>query len=534
MHRLNPFIFFLIIAFTAPSFAAQKNVEQSYQEARRHYYALFSSPKKMKERAQWLRVISTFNVIAKNRPKSKRGADAQYTIGLLYKNLYHKSKQKKDKKEAIASFGRVISDYPDSTLVDDAERHIGDIRFRDSEYKKAEKAYRSASKRAALKKSKTKTVRKGAKKRSSSIFAQLNEIRRFSQSGYTRMVLSLSKRTAYRAVRLHNPERVFIDILGSKPSPSLNKVTKYKSGMVRSSRLGVNSGNVTRVVFDLATDARHSVIALNNPFRIVIDFDSKQKRAKARKPVRRKKTDPRKFVSNLDYSRIKIIVIDPGHGGKDSGAVGPTGLKEKDVALAISKKLRTALKKKCKCKVYLTRNNDRFIELDDRTVFANSLNADLFISVHLNSHRNRRARGIETYFLSPARSKDEMETAARENMIANRSSNPVENDLAYIMSDMASTQKINDSVTLAKSIQRHMIKGLRRTHSGIKDKGVKQAMFYVLWRATMPSILVETGFISNRVEERRFKTRAFQTAIAESIARGVSAYSRTYQTAMRK
>jgi len=534
MHQRSLVVFFLLLTFSIPSVAAQKNVERSYQEARRHYYALFSSAEKMKDRKQWLRVISIFNVIAKNRPKSKRGADAQYTIGLLYENLYYRSKLIKDKKNAIRNFRRLSADYPKSSLVDDTERHIGDIRFRDSEYKKAEKAYRSVSKRAALKKSIKKPARTGARRSGAGVFARLKEVRRYSQSGYTRMILYLSKRTAYRVIRLKNPDRVFIDLLGSKPAPSLGKVLKYKSGMVRSARLGVNSGNVTRVVFDLSANARHSVIALKNPFRIIIDFDSRRKTAKARKPARRKKTDPHKFVANLDYSHIKTIVIDPGHGGKDSGAVGPTGLKEKDMTLAISRKLRTSLKKRCKCKIYLTRNNDRYLELDDRTVFANSLNADLFISVHLNSHRNRSARGIETYFLSPARSKDEMETAARENMIAQRSANPADNDLAYIMSDMTSTQKINDSVTLAKSIQRNMIKGLRRSYSGIKDKGVKQAMFYVLWRATMPSVLVETGFISNRREERRFKSRAFQTALAESIARGVSAYSRTYQTAMRR
>jgi N-acetylmuramoyl-L-alanine amidase len=234
---------------------------------------------------------------------------------------------------------------------------------------------------------------------------------------------------------------------------------------------------------------------------------------------------------NPDPNRIRTIVLDPGHGGKDPGAIGPTGLKEKDIALDIAKRLKPILESRLKCKVYLTRTTDKFLELDERTMFANSVNADLFVSIHLNASRDRRARGVETYFLSPARSKDELETAARENMMALGSQDDIENDLAYIMSDMSNTQKVNDSSALAGSIQNNMTSALRRANIPVKDKGVKQAMFYVLWRASMPSALVETGFISNREEERRFKSSQYREDIAESIAAGLSSYGREYMVA---
>jgi len=534
MSRNSVSVLLLAVFVSTSAYAGQQNVEALYQNARSHYYDLFSSPEKMKQRRQWLFVISKFSNIVKTRPRARRAVDAQYTIGLLYKNLYYRSGKLGDKSNAISSFNKVISGFPKSSLVDDARRHIGDIRFRDSEYARAAKAYKSVSRRKSDGRKIRRASSSAGTERGVRSFAKLTQVRRFSHRGYTRIILRLSRRTAFRTDRLSNPNRVFVDLLGTRPSANISKTTKYSDGMVRSIRMGQNSSSVTRVVFDLASNPYHSVTSLMNPFRIVIDFGRQRSRSVATKPKQKRRAS--RGYQNVNFTTgesIRTIVIDPGHGGKDPGAVGPTGLKEKNVTLAISKKLKRILGDKCRCKVILTRNSDRFVELDDRTVLANSYNADLFISIHVNSNRNRRARGIETYFLSPARSKDALATAARENMLAMKSSNPETNDLAYIMNDMASTQKVNDSYLLATNIQRSMVKGLRRSYHGVKDKGVKQAMFYVLWRATMPSVLVETSFISNRSEERKLRSSSFQRKLAESIATGIGYYSKTYTTAMR-
>ena len=539
----------VVLAKTTPT---SQSAERKYEKARRHFYALLASEEKLAKRHNWDRVITLFDKVSYLHPKSDRAPDALYTTGLLYERLFKRLGATKDKEKALLRFNAVISKYPKSSLVDDAQRHIGDIRFSERNYKKAKSAYKKAKRSVKPKinrktKSPQKTAKKTVRVEDESV-SKLTGVESFGRSGYTRIILKLSSPTAYKAIRLKKPDRVFIDLLDTVKGSSTPKVIHFSKGIASSLRVAQNQSNVARVVIDLKESrSSHFVTALQNPFRIIVDVGRDNsapakkitkktsptrkvtKRAPPiKKPVRSERRAPVRKVSN---NRIKTIVIDAGHGGKDPGAIGPTGLKEKHVTLAIAKKLKKALKKRMKCKVILTRTDDRYIALDERTVIANSHNADLFISIHVNASRNRKAYGLETYFLSPARSKDELATAARENMIAQKSGNTIENDLAYIMSDLSNTRKVNDSVSLAKSLQRSAVKGMRKNYRGIKNKGVKQAMFYVLWRATMPSVLLETGFISNRKEERRLRNPRYISRMADAIADGVTGYSRTYMVA---
>lgn len=229
-------------------------------------------------------------------------------------------------------------------------------------------------------------------------------------------------------------------------------------------------------------------------------------------------------------SKIKTIVIDPGHGGKDPGAIGRGGLREKEVALDVALRLEKLLKSNCDCRVLLTRRTDIFIPLEERTAFANTNDASLFISIHANSNKKRNVSGVETYFLSPARSKDEGYVAAQENMMNMESDNEDTNDLAFILYDMQSTDKINESSRMAAMVQQALVKGLQPRHRS-HDHGVKQAMFYVLHGARMPSVLVETSFISNPNEEKLLRSDAYRQQIAQGIADGVTGYRRETQMA---
>lgn len=184
-------LFFIFTLGLFPVQAAQPSVEALYQDARRHFYALFSSPSMMKDRKKWKRVIRQFEKIAKNRPKSSRADDALYTTGLLYKRLYDKFRIKSDQKNALKSFRGVISRYPKSTLVDEAQKHIGDISFRNSDIKSAVRAFKKASKNKRA----VRTKGVGSNKN----IARLTAIKRYSRTGYTRLVLHLSGRTAYKA-----------------------------------------------------------------------------------------------------------------------------------------------------------------------------------------------------------------------------------------------------------------------------------------------------------------------------------------------
>jgi N-acetylmuramoyl-L-alanine amidase len=250
---------------------------------------------------------------------------------------------------------------------------------------------------------------------------------------------------------------------------------------------------------------------------------------KIKRPVRTakkaKKATARRVAKARPYAYgIKTIVIDPGHGGKDPGAVGRSGLKEKNVVLDIGLRLRKILKAECGCRVIMTRNRDIFIPLVQRTAIANSVKADLFISIHVNSNTYRSARGVETYFLSPARSRSAMLTAARENMIKLSDGNESMDDINFIFLDMKNTERINQSSLMARNVQNSVVSVLRKKY-GTKDNGVKSAMFYVLRGARMPSVLVEASFISNRSEEKRLKSGLFLQRVAEGIARGIRRFT---------
>ena len=212
------------------------------------------------------------------------------------------------------------------------------------------------------------------------------------------------------------------------------------------------------------------------------------------------------------------IVLDPGHGGKDPGAVGLSGIKEKDVALDIAFRTRRVLRHALRGnRIYLTRTTDRYVSLPSRTAFANEHGADIFVSIHANSARSRRLRGIETYLLSEASSERARRLAARE------SGTTIErmDDLEKILNDLGLRTKVNESQKLARQIQQAMLSRLRPGYRGVRNLGVKRGPFYVLLGARMPSILVEVAFISNRREARRMRSPKYRQALAEGIAEGI-------------
>jgi N-acetylmuramoyl-L-alanine amidase len=220
---------------------------------------------------------------------------------------------------------------------------------------------------------------------------------------------------------------------------------------------------------------------------------------------------------------VKRIVIDAGHGGKDVGAVGYYGsVYEKNVTLDIAKKLAQKIRQKLGCEVFLTRNTDRALSLEERTAIANTKNADLFISIHTNASTNRDAHGIETYFLNLATDDNAILVAARENATSRKNIS----DLQTILHDLMKNSKINESGKLASYVQNALYRNLRTRYSAIKSKGVKQAPFYVLMGAQMPSILVETSFISNKRECERLNNPVYQDALCESVVNGISKYIR--------
>ena len=229
-----------------------------------------------------------------------------------------------------------------------------------------------------------------------------------------------------------------------------------------------------------------------------------------------------------DYT-IKTIVIDPGHGGKDPGAIGKTiGAKEKDINLSVSLMLKSILEKELGVRVLLTRSDDRFVSLQQRTKFANDNKADLFISVHTNASHNRSSRGVEMYYLSTARTTEARAVEALENSVVEIYEGGQEalrkyTDVDLILSDILQAENLEHSNNLAFKLQMNMCAGTQSS-----DRGIKQANFYVLRGAFMPAVLVEMGFISNPVEESFLVNRQYQERLARTIFEGIKSFKYRY------
>lgn len=332
----------------------------------------------------------------------------------------------------------------------------------------------------------------------------ITDIRYWSYPDYTRVVITLSDRAEFTKNRLMNPDRLYFDIKGGVIKKELKTKLAVSNGMLRSVRAGQFSMNTVRVVLDLEKIKDYKIINLDDPARIIVDI-----------------------YGQASISSKKRIVIDPGHGGHDPGAVGQKNLYEKDVVLDIALKLKELLSGNPDLEVFLTRDKDVFIPLEERTAIANSKNADLFVSVHANASPNRVAKGIETYLLNWTNDEEAMKVAARENRISFRKMKKMQaerDELDIMLGDLMRENKRDESIKLANYIQQTMVSTLNNDYQNIVNLGVKQALFYVLFGAQMPSVLVEVSFISNPLEERLLSKDGYRGTLAKSIASGITKY----------
>ena len=372
--------------------------------------------------------------------------------------------------------------------------------------------------------------------------ARILGIREFSTPDYARLVLILNRESFdFKSGILKKPTRIFLDI----PRGRLKKdaqIPKFspQTSIVSRLRFGRQRQGSLRFVIDIAKkhNVKYRVFTLPSPQRIVVDVWAKstsiakpsnrggRKSQEPKKSGRAFKTPPRrKKLTRREMNMAQRfrhglgrIVLDPGHGGKDPGAVGLSGLREKRVALDIALRTRRVLRRIMPGnRVYLTRTTDRYISLSARTSFANEHEADIFVSIHANSARSRHIHGIETYLLSEASSGRALRLAARESgtTLARMT------DLQKILNDLGLRSKVTESRQLAQRVQQAMLSRLRPGYRGIRDLGVKRGPFYVLLGARMPSILVEVAFISNKREARRMRSLKYRQALAEGIARGI-------------
>jgi N-acetylmuramoyl-L-alanine amidase len=372
--------------------------------------------------------------------------------------------------------------------------------------------------------------------------AGVEELRHWSTRTYTRVVLTLERAVPYTANLLKKdreagkPRRLYLDLRGARLTPAVKDATPIDDGLLARARAGQFTPNTVRLVLDIKHLESYKVFTLDNPFRVVIDCFGPTDGAVARRPGSRKPLSikgktrlPRGRAKDAPPDvglaaalglKIRRVVLDPGHGGKDPGAVYK-GVMEKNLTLDLARRVAPLLKKQLGCQVLLTRDKDVFPPLEARTAMANTQEADLFVSIHVNAAPSRRLSGVETYFLNLATDEESMRVAARENATTTRSIS----DLQVILNDLMLNSKVNESNRLARAVQKGMLSSLRKKYR-VRDLKVKQAPFYVLIGARMPAILVEVGFITNPTEHKRLKSSRYRSLVAEGIANGIVEYAR--------
>lgn len=518
----------LVSLIALPTFAASlpKDAEDAYQAARTGYYALKRDEGRRKFRHNWLNVIKKFESVATHFPKSDRAPDALFTAGQSLEELSRISRLDEDLQGAMEDYQKLIQQSPKHRLADDAGYQLARIQL--DRLGRTEEARKTASRMLDLQP-------KGDRAR---------ELRALLQS------LPADKKDEHKAPPVIVAAAKEVT---QKPDPVAKKDESSDNGKTVTASGEPNGESKLALVAAIEKLARSQAPLYEQKPEVPAEMDAPAElaventptKAEEKKPaaVNAEHDDPRpllaeKVDAKLAKARLKAIkgdgevtlaeqlglkvrrvVIDPGHGGHDSGAVGHSGNQEKDISLAISKKLAKELEK-AGLEVLLTRDDDTFVRLEDRATFANDAKGDLFISVHCNSAPTRKLRGIEVYTLNTSSDRYSIRLAARENASSEKSIS----DLQFILADLATKANTEESSNLATQVQRSLVSKLGGKYKDVKDLGHKQALFYVLLGAKMPAVLVETSFLSNPEEEKRLSSDEYQDQVASAIAAGVQEF----------
>lgn len=560
---LRLFMALLFVLCAQPLFAQEKG-EELFEESLNLYKSLTADPVKINDEEIWDTIAKAFYSIYLTYPNSSKAPNSLFLSGKMYEEMGNRFNSQDALKKSIERSREFIRRFPNSNLTDDAQIRIARIIEESDksqgylEYKKVIKDYPKGDMvYAATKRINELSAYKPVKQapdinitqKKSQDLVSISEIRHWSTENYTRVVIHVDKESSFtpfflKADRiLGKPPRLYVDIKGSRVGHDL-KVEPIGKGLLEDIKFARNTTDQVRVVLYIKSFNDYRVFSLRDPFRIVMDiYGEKPKegdvfvRQKGPGESKTYSTFPQmdyKNISNLRGAlglKVRTIVIDPGHGGHDPGATGPTGLKEKDVNLAIAK----ALKRKIEdnggefgvSRVVVTRSDDRFIPLEERTGIAKRERADLFVSIHCNAAKNNQAHGIETYILSFTTDPEALAVAARENSTTRKSLS----DLADIVKKYLLSSKIDESTRLATHVQSSVVNRIAKKYNPVKNKGVKKAPFIVLIGADVPSILVESSFITNPHEEKRLKSEHYINEIADGIFSGIKKYSNEVETA---
>ncbi len=346
-------------------------------------------------------------------------------------------------------------------------------------------------------------------------------IRHWSYPEYTRVVVELTRPVETEVVRLppdpqaKRPERLYLDLEGIWVGRAHADGIPVGDGLLQDVRLGQNTLTRTRIVIDLDRYQNHRLLTLAHPDRVVIDVYGPRGTRPGAAPG---EEGGARIRLPAALRAVRTVVIDPGHGGRDPGAIGVGGLREKDVTLRLARNVGRELEARG-FRVVFTRDDDRTISLEERTAIAESVEGDVFVSIHANAARRRSVSGIETYYLNENHERHSLNVAARENGIPRSQVNVLQHTLARLHME----EIMPHSQRLARLVQERMVNGLPRRKRP-DDLGVKKGPFYVLFLSNMPSILIESGFLTNRDDAARLRDPAYVQELSLQIAEGLTRY----------
>jgi len=526
-----------------------RKAHEAYTFAQSLETQLNGKPETDRTRTDYLKVITAFERVYLITPHTPFADDSLMAIAKLYEEM-------KSNQDAIKTLRFLIHDYPTSPFKEAAEKDIARL--------SSARVQKTASAEKTVSVDKTLSV---------------DNIRYWDGPNSVRIIVDVSGDLTFNQGNAKNPDRVFVDVSPARLNSSLiGKQWPVKSTLLQQIRVGQYANSTVRIVLDVGNVSRVTSFTLRDPDRLVIDVLGKETAqpapipaplpagpitaapavqppksvdpppapraseasstasvpspvlpsppastprksaddGKAITPAKATNSGTRSLVRSLGL-KLSRVVIDAGHGGHDTGTVGQRGYTEKDLVLDVAQRLKQLIETELGSEVVMTRSDDNFVPLEERTLIANQQQADLFISIHANSSPVRTARGVETYFLNFTSSREALETASRENAASDRSIHELQDLVKKIMLQ----DKVDESRELAQHIERALA---ARKGSGM-DRGVKQAPFVVLIGANMPSVLAEICFISNPQDEKLVKTPESRQSIAESLFEGVRSYA---------
>jgi len=628
------------VFFSAVPTSRQEKAVATYERALRMRTTLESLPEDKRTKADYEKVIATFQEVAQLDPAYSKAPASLACVAELEEELGRLFGADRYYLESVRTYRFLVAQYPGSQVAREALLTLGEIYRTDlenpeqarqafqqyvEEYPKSFKAGEVQAKideidQLVTRRSDTYSpLRRETGDNRGSRLPEVTDVRRWVGPNYSRIVIGVDGDVKFETTRLSKPDRIVLDIQDARLSPALvGKTFPVEDGYLHQIRLGQFTPTITRVVLDVEKLEEYSVLPLPNPFRLVVDirgvsqpdqetqpatkppvgdltatrmppegenravpgsppagFESAPKAAGAAlrtkpkpsidttgnpkasdktaevetasvkppatppalggtgtTPLETPKTvpGPPKVAAPTESGsrtltralglKIGRIVIDPGHGGHDTGTVGPTGLREKDVVLDVGLRLGKLLERKAGCEVVMTRSDDTFIPLEERTAIANAKAADLFVSIHANASSDRSARGIETYYLNFTSSPEALQVAARENATSQESLHQLQD----LIKKIALTEKIEESEEFARQVQKEVHRHTAQLTGNQPDRGVKKAPFVVLIGANMPSVLAEISFLTNPRDEKLLRRSDYREKIAEALYEGILDY----------